>query len=308
MFCNFHWSTTIINESKRFIMKIGVVDGFDILFPESVKACADQTPAQRASSELSLATDLVRIAEGVGVRRVRDPKKPTEFSPDPVIDLDKMIGEVGGFLGIGIKFPTPFANEYGLQTEFGIASYRSINALYQAYLIAQLTETFGRKVIEIGAGTGRTAYFASLLGASHYTIVDVPLTGVAQAIFLGAVFGEDAVQLAGEEYSGQRVSILSPADVSDYSGIVVNVDSMSEMASTHISEYIEKIREDADVFLSINHEAHASRIGQLASKDSKLYRRNMYSLRAGYLEELNVYHWPNSHQPIVSETGVSAWK
>lgn len=268
--------------------------GFDILYPESTKKCLGQTPAERSLSERSLAVDIVRLAEGVGARRVLDPKKPTEFSPPPVVDIERLVAEVGRHLGIGIEFPAPFASEYGLATQFGIASYRSINALYQAYLVKQLVPAFGGKVTEIGGGSGRTAYFANALGIDNYTIVDVPLTNVAQAIFLGATLGEEVVRLSGEADRGQPVSIISPLDVNDYSDIVLNVDSMPEMSLSHIHDYVGKIRDRANVFLSINHEAHEARIGELASPGSKLYRRNTYSMRVGYLEELFVYRWPRN--------------
>jgi hypothetical protein len=266
--------------------------GFDILYPERIKKCLGQTATERAGSERSLAADIVRLAEGVGTRRIRDPKKPTEYSPLAEVDLDGLIAEVGDFLGIDIKFPAPFASEYGLETNFGVASYRSVNAFYQAYLVKQFVPSFGNKVCEIGGGSGRTAYFSKMLGIENYTIVDVPLTNVAQAIFLGASLGEDCVRLAGEKDNGQPITIISPGDMTDYGGIVLDVDSMPEMSLPHIREYVDNIRSSASVFLSINHEAHEARIGEMASPDAILYRRGMYSMRPGYLEELFIYRWP----------------
>ncbi len=58
------------------------------------------------------------------------------------------------------------------------------------------------RVLEIGAGLGRTAYYAWRAGIRHYTIVDVPLTAVAQADFLGRTLGPEALTLAGEDAGG----------------------------------------------------------------------------------------------------------
>jgi hypothetical protein len=268
--------------------------GFDSLYPESTKACLDQTEAERKGSERSLAMDIVKMAEGVGVRRVRDPKKPTEYAPSVEVDLNGLLGEIASHLNIDIKFPSPFADEFGLETAFGVASYRSINALYQAYLVTRLVPDFGRRVTEIGGGSGRTAYFAATLGVTDYTIIDVPLTNVAQAIFLGVSLGEDAVRLSGEERTDQVISIVSPMDDNDYSGVILNVDSMPEMSMPHVREYIDNIQSGSSTYLSINHEAHEAIIGHMASTKAKLYKRNFYALRPGYLEELFIYRWPRA--------------
>ena len=43
-----------------------------------------------------------------------------------------------------------------------------------------------------------------------YTIVDLPLTNVAQAHFLGQVVGSSAVALVGEPVGGGAIRILGP--------------------------------------------------------------------------------------------------
>ena len=63
--------------------------------------------------------------------------------------------------------------------------------------------------MEIGAGMGRTAYYMCKFGLSDYTIVDLPMSNVAQAAFLSRVMGEDQISLAGEDRSA-NVRILPP--------------------------------------------------------------------------------------------------
>jgi hypothetical protein len=65
------------------------------------------------------------------------------------------------------------------------------------------------RLLEIGGGLGRTAYYAWQFGLRDYTLIDIPITAVAQANFLGRVLGERAIQLYGE--TGQcGIRILPP--------------------------------------------------------------------------------------------------
>ena len=260
--------------------------GFDILYPESTKRCIRQSAVERIASEKSLAFDVIKLAEAIGVRRVFDPKKQTEYAPAAEVDVDDLFAAIAASNGITLHFPTPFAHEYGLATRYGIASYRSINAIYQAFLVMQLSRSFCGEITEIGGGSGRTAYFAHLMGSARYRIIDVPLTNVAQAIFLGAALGESSVRLAGERDIGQPIAILPPSELAGGpEGVVLNVDSLPEMAMEHIDGYLAYVCTNAKAFLSINHEAHEALVGSKIAARARLYRRNQYWLRAGYVEE-----------------------
>jgi hypothetical protein len=56
---------------------------------------------------------------------------------------------------------------------------------------------------------GRTAFYAKQFRLRNYTIVDLPMTSVAQANFLGGALGADDVCLFGEDRHGIR--IIPPA-------------------------------------------------------------------------------------------------
>jgi hypothetical protein len=105
-----------------------------------------------------------------------------------------------------------------------------VQAIYQAWRIFSLVEgNIEVRVAEIGAGIGRTALYAKKLGVRDYTIVDLPISAVAQANFLSRALGADEVCLFGEDRRGVR--ILPPAaflDGSDHYDIVVNVDSLAK--------------------------------------------------------------------------------
>ena len=155
--------------------------------------------------------------------------------------------------------PNPYPNEVGLKTSRGVASYRAVQALYQAYRVAELVrDRPNARVIEIGGGLGRTAFYAHQFGLRDYTLIDLPMTNVAQAYFLGRVLGADAICLCGENRPGIRIQ--PPAvflDAADRYDLVVNVDALPEMAADTATAYCQAIKARADIFLSINHEYNA---------------------------------------------------
>jgi len=53
-------------------------------------------------------------------------------------------------------------------------------------------------VLEIGPGLGYTVVYADRLGIKDYTVVDLPMTNVAQAYFIGRSVGEERIVLEGE--------------------------------------------------------------------------------------------------------------
>ena len=85
-----------------------------------------------------------------------------------------MLDRIEDELQLQLSFPAPFAGERGIESSRGLIAYRAVDALYQAWRVAQLLPGAGR-VVEIGAGLGRTAYYARLFGIDDYTLVVVPL-------------------------------------------------------------------------------------------------------------------------------------
>ena len=151
--------------------------------------------------------------------------------------------------------------------------FRAIQALYQAWRLYQLSrgqDDF--RVLEIGAGLDRTAYFARALGLSDYTIVDIPLTNAAQGYFLGRTLGPDNVVLFDEISRKQATRILPPA----------TLEGMSET----FESYWRFCRSNADSLLSINHEINPHRVRELYLSDPAVrVSRFPYWMRRGYVEE-----------------------
>lgn len=166
----------------------------------------------------------------------------------------------------GVDFPNPFPGEGGLVTRRGKATDRAINAVYQASLLKG-------KVLEIGGGVGRTAYYAHRFGVTDYTIVDLPFSGISQGYFLGRVLGEHEVKLMSpDEFfaSDERYDV------------VLNADSLTEIARPTAEKYAAEIRRRATRLISINHEGNAFTVRELLGRP---LARHLYWLRDGYVEE-----------------------
>jgi hypothetical protein len=240
---------------------------------------------------------LVRLAEATGAIRLWNPEG-TEAKPGEgycsQAGIEKLLKALDDEIGIHVDFPNPFPNEFGLPSRRGIASYRAPQAIYQAWRVHQLMHSInGTNLLELGAGMGRTAYYAKCLGISNITLVDLPLANVAQAAFLGSALNPNAIWLPGDSNSEQagRIRICPPKwleSVNENIDVVLNADSMPEMDKTHAIDYFCKISRRAKLFLSINHEAYPLRVRDLPLMSGIDVRatRHPYWMRNGYLEEL----------------------
>lgn len=224
----------------------------------------------------------VRLGEAMGARRVDFPENYTYSTGK--IRIDDVIDEIEEHIGFELTFPNPFPGEYGLKTKRGIASYRVPQAIYQAWKLAKI----GGSVVEIGGGLGRTAYYASKFGITDYTIVDIPITSLAQGVFLGQVAGD--IGLEGEENRKNQIKLISPNSFFENKasyGAVLNVDSLTELGEDLARKYLEHISKVTPILISINHEMNDSTIASIMRdiSTSKKSTRNPYWMRRGYVEE-----------------------
>lgn len=208
---------------------------------------------------------LVTFAEAIGARPLEDPEN-YGLRRHPIA-VEKVLEQIDRALGVGFKVPNPYRGEYGLATPRGVVSFRVPQAIYQAWRIARLLDGVERpRVLEIGGGLGRTAYYARAFGVRDYAIVDIPVSSLAQGYFLGRVLGPEAVALYGEQGGADAIKLLSPAEFmqgGERYDLIVNVDSLTEIGRQAADEYWQQIRARAERFLSINHEANEFTVTEL---------------------------------------------
>ena len=265
--------------------------GFDNL-TVSILPCFAEPTAQQNQATLCL-DHLVRFAEAIGAIPLDNPEHHFYIPPFPW-QADAVIDKINKILGIQIVFPNPYPHEVGLLTSCGVMSYRVPQALYQACRLKQLVQGIPHpRILEIGAGLGRTAYYARLLGIKDYTIVDIPFTAISSGYFLGRTLGEGQILLSGETApdSQERIKILTPAEfLASYEtyDVILNADGFTEMDPAIARSYLRRIEKAAPLLLSINHEANAYTVKMLIAESSNIadVARYPYWIRQGYLEEV----------------------
>lgn len=236
---------------------------------------------------------LLRFAEAIGTFRLVNPetysfpKKPLRIKTDKVIDV------LEAALGFEIEVPNPYPKECGVLSKRGIISYRVPQAIYQAWRISQLVAHIPNpRILEIGAGLGRTAIYARQFGIKDYTIIDIPITLLASGYFLGRVLGNDRVLLSNENARNpaECVKILPPHfffNGSDRYDLIVNVDSLTEIDETIARNYWSHIETRTDIFLSMNHEQNSFTTRELISGSKRIISSDRVPcwMRRGYTEE-----------------------
>jgi putative sugar O-methyltransferase len=242
--------------------------GFDNLFLERTQdliRAADGAPAWAAQ----IVTMIGQLAESVAAKRIWQPECGTAYAyydQSQSQDVESLIGAIARRIGRVLTFPNPFPNEFGVATSRGIVSHRALHAVYYASRLSMLRGRGpGYSILEIGAGMGRTAAYVREWALGQYTIVDLPMANVAQAVFLGAVVGEDAICLTGESRPGIR--LFTPqwlVNTRDRFDIVLNTDSLTEMPLETAVRYAQIAMDRAGKLLSINHEGNDVLVHELA--------------------------------------------
>src|SRR5581483_6822962 len=237
--------------------------------------------------------ELVRFGEAISAIKLNNPEQYGNPASLRSWYADDVLNRIETKLNTQIFFPNPYEDEIGICTFRGVASYRAISALYQAYLINEHVKGIENpKILEIGAGLGRTAYYARLFGIKDYTIIDIPISNLSQAYFLGKVLGDDQIVLLGEAPEQDKIKILTPDkflnEIEQRYDLILNVDSLTEMNEATIDAYIKKICRSTPLFISINHEANKYTVGDFALKCNNLKscEKKPYWMRNGYAEEV----------------------
>lgn len=231
---------------------------------------------------------LLSLADAIGARRVSYPA-PRKFDQG-FEEVDDILDAIEARIGRLILFLNPYAGEEGLVSRRGIVSYRAVQSLYQAWRIRELTaEIENPRILEIGAGLGRTAGFAWQLGLKDYSIIDIPMTNAAQGYFLGSTLGAPNIHLHGEP-ARKGVQIIPASELASIKGdfdLIVNIDSLTEMSRETAQEYYDFAKQRSAMLFSVNHEFNDFTVRSLYEADREIdLLRYPYWLRNGYVEEI----------------------
>ena len=240
---------------------------------------------------------LRRIGEAVGVLRLEYPEL-MPGTPDATPSTEDILLLLDQAFGFRIDFPNPLPGETGLATSRGVASFRAVQSLFQAWKIDRyLRGKQKRRVAEIGGGLGRTAYYAHRFGFDSYYIVDIPLTSVAQANYLSRILPQDALTLFNEPAGGNLHILPPPAffELDPELDLIVNFDGLTEQPEVSAAQYWNHAKSRRIDFLSVNHEVNPVTFRNFYTRDREelgdvTIARSPYWLRRGYLEESVLFH------------------
>lgn len=295
-----------VSDALAFPHKNDLLYGFENL-AASILGDLASAPASAVPRDPTLDVLFRRLAEALGAVRLPNPEQPEAphaHATSAPIDRRALIDAIEAELRVPLAFPNPYPYEIGIDTHRGLASFRAIHAIYQAARVLHLLRRqrlppwFTPKVVEIGAGLGRTAFALRTLALVDYTIVDLPLANVAQASFLGRVLPTASMLALDGEPRCEPLVLHEPPTVRLRNAatwqpdpgalyhVVLNVDSLPEMENDVADAYLEHIQRHANAFLSINHESNDVRVRDLLARHRMRATRTPNWMRPGYVEEI----------------------
>ena len=236
---------------------------------------------------------ILNLAQFLGVVRHNNPERYMLFEKKKR-KIENLINKIKVKLSIKLDFKNVFPGEEGIITSRGILSNREIQAIYHACKIKEICKKNGyKKILEIGGGLGRTAYYCRQFGINDYTIVDLLVPRICQLNYLSRAISENEVvseeKITNLQSIENKIKVISPDYLfkNNYNfDLIFNSDGITEIDSLTQRKYISFIKGNSKYFYSINHESNESRVINLFDNlKIKGTERNLYWLRKGYLEE-----------------------
>lgn len=264
--------------------------------------------------EKIIVASMVLVSEVSGSRRFWNVER---FPQRVQIDIEPLLADLDLAFGTKIIFPNPFPREFGLATSRGVIGHRVGYALYHALKARELSALAGgQKIVEIGAGVGRTAFYCHAMGLTNYTVVDLPMSLIGQACYLSAALGEDAIWLDGEPPLSGKIRLCGPDTffgLGEDFDVALNVDSITEMPIAAGLSYLQYFATHARIIYSMNHEYNEHRTADIAKLAGILTPpvRHASSLREGYVEELFILSIESTHAAERKFTAIqqsTSWK
>ncbi|MEK0180819.1 MAG: putative sugar O-methyltransferase [Oscillatoriales cyanobacterium] len=241
--------------------------------------------------------NLISLCEALGVIQYENPEQG-RYGINVYENIDRVVSKLEQKLGVPIGKPKVFGL-HGIKNGDRVIDMRASQHLWAAWRMREIVG-LNKNICEIGGGFGGCCYYSHLLGAKSYTIIDLPIINVVSAYFLMKCFGEEAVQLFGEESCDKPIKIMPSCHFmmeTNNFDLCFNQDSFPELPMGTVGEYLSRIPEvTRSYFYHINQEGCAITHENLAQlninkimaemSSYKLLYRYPNWIRKGYVEEL----------------------
>lgn len=126
----------------------------------------------RLTRPILIQDKLVAFAEAVGVLACETPEQGS-WGANLYRDADELLALLEARIGTGLAPPDVDGALFKLVCRHGRFHDRDLYAQYTAWLVREITGEAGR-VVEIGGGVGRSAYWLWKFGAVRTIVVDLP--------------------------------------------------------------------------------------------------------------------------------------
>jgi hypothetical protein len=206
------------------------------------------------------------LLEGIGRGSLVQNPEQGEWGIKKDFNFMKALQQLDDEFGFEVKPPTIYAGL--LQTLIGNRNFNQVdimamNASLQIRNVLKNSEN--KTILEIGAGSGTTAYWCYRLGLGKIQIIDLPHVALLQAFYLLKTLTDANILLYGEVQTPNNPDItIYPFWAftelpQTHTELVFNQDSFAEMSSEVVQNYLTWIKGlNPRFMLSINHESGAT--------------------------------------------------
>jgi hypothetical protein len=259
-------------------------------------------PYRRLQSALTV-DRFLSLMEAIGAIAVQNPAQGQWGFDRVELDYVRLMTTLDAICGVEVVVPQIFDGVFVTTIGGRVFNGVDLMAIDSALRIRRvLRASSSTRILEIGAGSGRTAYWCLRLGLGPVQIIDLPHVALAQAWYFAKTLPDGDLHLFGEPPApNARVSIFPDSALDQVAnrnvGLVFNQDSFAEMSVSAFNRYSRWIEaSDCEFLVSTNHESEAayaiearqlnpSRLLQ-TSHFFRLLDRQQNWIRRGYVDEI----------------------
>lgn len=207
----------------------------------------------------------VNLVESIGHGVKTQSPEQGPWGVDKKYDFSQALSVLETELGTAADIPQVYTGLFQVRIDDSYFNQVDLMAIYASMKIRDsVKESSKKSVLEIGGGSGSTAFWCHKLGIGPIHLVDLTHAAILQAFYLLLSLPESNIWLYGEGETLNQVDVSiyphfvkKDIPISNIS-VVFNQDSFAEMRSKVVHDYLKYlVRIGAKKLLSVNHESEA---------------------------------------------------
>jgi hypothetical protein len=219
-------------------------------------------------------------------------------------ELERMLSNLENNLGFSLSLPNIFTGLFEISigaNRFNQVDLMSLNSALTARKV--MSDKSIQRIVEIGGGSGRFAYYCLKLGLGPIYIIDLPHVLILQYWYLSKALPTSKIRFNHSLDSSSADIVLVPNSKMNsidpkQMEMVFNQDSFAEMPMDIVKQYLDWIAfNKSSLIFSINHESkpylnhkgeQQINVFEVLSSDNrfKLLSRELDWVRRGYVKSI----------------------